>query len=238
MAGHPRKTKPGTVLQPAGPSQAAVVKAILGVLRAKGVTLRLCAPTGRAAKRLQETTGQEAKTIHRLLEVDPKGGGFKRNSDHPLDGDLVVIDETSMVDVVLIQALLNAVPTRAAVLIVGDIDQLPSVGPGQVLADLIRSGAVPVVRLIEVFRQAAQSQIIVNAHRINEGRLPDLRTPARRSDFYFVPAADPDTAATRIVELVQTRIPQRFGLDPIREIQVLCPMNRGGVGVGVHELRF
>jgi exodeoxyribonuclease V alpha subunit len=135
-----------------------------------------------------------------------------------------------MVDVMLMQALTKAVPDKAALLIVGDIDQLPSVGPGQVLADVISSGAVPVVRLTEVFRQAAQSQIIVNAHRINQGVIPDLRKPEAESDFYFVEADDPETAVPRIIELVKTRIPRRFGLDPIRDIQVLCPMNRGGVG--------
>ena len=179
---------------------------------------------------MTEATGFEAKTIHRLLEVDPKTGGFKRNGDNPLDCDLLVVDETSMVDVLLMQALLKAVPDHAALLIVGDIDQLPSVGPGQVLADIIASGAVPVVRLTEVFRQAAQSRIITSAHQINQGVIPDLSKPEGDSDFYFVQADDPETAVPRIVDLVKTRIPQRFGLDPIRDIQVLCPMNRGGVG--------
>ena len=213
-----------------GVGKTTIVNAILGILGAKRVRLLLCAPTGRAAKRLNETTGHEAKTIHRLLEVDPKGGGFKRDEAHPLDCDLLVIDETSMVDVLLMHALLKAVPERTALLIVGDVDQLPSVGPGQVLADIIQSGAVPVVRLTEVFRQAAQSQIIVSAHRINQGLLPDVRKPEGTSDFYFVPADDPAIAASRIVDMVKTRIPERFGLDPIRDIQVLCPMNRGGVG--------
>ena len=135
-----------------------------------------------------------------------------------------------MVDVLLMQALLRAVPDHAALLIVGDIDQLPSVGPGQVLADVIASGAVPVVRLTEIFRQAAQSRIITSAHRINQGSIPDLARPEGDSDFYFVQADDPEIAVTRIIELVKTRIPQRFGLDPIRDIQVLCPMNRGGIG--------
>src|SRR5215467_10716398 len=135
-----------------------------------------------------------------------------------------------MIDVLLMQALLKAVPDRAALLVVGDIDQLPSVGPGQVLADVISSGAVPIVRLTEVFRQAAQSRIITNAHRINQGLIPDLSPPENESDFYFVQAEDPETAVARIIELVKTRIPKRFGLDPICDIQVLCPMNRGGVG--------
>ena len=213
-----------------GVGKTTIVNAILRILSAKGVRLLLCAPTGRAAKRVSEATGLEAKTIHRLLEVDPKGGGFRRGDDNPLDCDLLVVDETSMVDVMLMQALMRAVPDTAAVLLVGDIDQLPSVGPGQVLADVIASGAVPVVRLTEVFRQAAQSRIITNAHRINQGLIPDLTPPGTESDFYFVQADDPESTVGRIVELVKTRIPQRFGLDPIRDIQVLCPMNRGGVG--------
>jgi exodeoxyribonuclease V alpha subunit len=135
-----------------------------------------------------------------------------------------------MVDILLMQALLKAIPDHAALLIVGDIDQLPSVGPGQVLADVIPSRAVPVVRLTEVFRQAAHSRIITSAHRINQGSMPDLTKPEGDSDFYFVQADDPEAAVQRIIELVKTHIPQRFGLDPIRDIQVLCPMNRGGVG--------
>jgi exodeoxyribonuclease V alpha subunit len=213
-----------------GVGKTTIVRAILRILAAKGTELLLCAPTGRAAKRMTEATGFEAKTIHRLLEVDPKGGGFKRGDDYPLDCDLLVVDETSMVDVMLMQALIKAVPDNAALLIVGDIDQLPSVGPGQVLADVISSGAVPVVRLTEVFRQAAQSRIITTAHRINQGSIPDLSPPGAESDFYFVQADDPETAIGRVIELVKTRIPKRFGLDPIRDIQVLCPMNRGGAG--------
>jgi len=213
-----------------GVGKTTLVNAILRILSAKGVRLLLCAPTGRAAKRMNEATGFEAKTIHRLLEVDPRTGGFRRDSQYPLDCDLLVIDETSMVDVMLMHALLKAMPNMAALLVVGDVDQLPSVGPGQVLADMIASGAVSVVRLTEVFRQTARSQIIVNAHRINEGVFPDLRRPESESDFYFLEADDPEAAVPRIVELVKTRIPRRFGLDPIRDIQVLCPMNRGGVG--------
>jgi exodeoxyribonuclease V alpha subunit len=213
-----------------GVGKTTIVRAILRILAAKGTKLLLCAPTGRAAKRMTEATGFEAKTIHRLLEVDPRGGGFKRGDDNPLDCDLLVVDETSMVDVLLMQALLKAVLARAALLIVGDIDQLPSVGPGQVLADIISSGAVPVVRLTEVFRQAAQSRIITSAHRINQGSIPDLSPPGGQSDFYFVQADDPETAVGRIIEMVKMRIPKRFGLDPIRDIQVLCPMNRGGAG--------
>ena len=213
-----------------GVGKTTIVNSILRILAAKRVKLLLCAPTGRAAKRMTEATGMEAKTIHRLLEFDPKAFGFKRDLENPLDCDLLVVDESSMVDVLLMQSLLKAVPSTAALLIVGDIDQLPSVGPGQVLADIIGSSAVPVVRLTEVFRQAAQSKIITTAHAINAGRMPDLAPPEGETDFYFVQAADPDQAVPRIVELVAQRIPRRFGFDPIKDIQVLCPMNRGGVG--------
>jgi exodeoxyribonuclease V alpha subunit len=213
-----------------GVGKTTIVNSILRILGVKGVKMLLCAPTGRAAKRMTEATGMEAKTIHRLLEVDPVGSGFKRNEGNCLNCDLLVVDEASMVDVLLMQALLKATPDDAALLIVGDIDQLPSVGPGQALADIIASGAVPVVRLTEVFRQAAASRVIVNAHRINQGLMPDLAAPSGESDFYFVSADDPEIAVARIVELAKTRIPKRFGLNPIRDVQVLCPMNRGGVG--------
>ncbi len=213
-----------------GVGKTTLVNAILRIVAAKGVEILLCAPTGRAAKRLSETSGREARTIHRLLEVDPKSGRFKRDEEFPLQCDLLVVDETSMVDVRLMQSLVSAVPDHAALLLVGDIDQLPSVGPGQVLADVIGSGTVPVVRLTEVFRQAASSRIIQNAHRINRGDPPDLTRPEELSDFYYVAAEDPEHAVTRIIDLVRDHIPRRFGLDPVREIQVLCPMNRGGVG--------
>ena len=216
-----------------GVGKTTIVNAILKILSAKDVELALCAPTGRAAKRLSETSGMEAKTIHRLLEVEPVRGGFRRTPDNPLECDLLVVDETSMVDVPLMQSLLRALPQAAALLLVGDVDQLPSVGPGQVLADLIDSGAIPVVRLVEVFRQAASSRIVINAHRVNLGELPEMGRPEGKSDFYFVPAEQADLAIRRTVELVRTRIPQRFGFDPVREIQVLCPMNRGGMGARV-----
>ncbi len=214
-----------------GVGKTTLVNSILKALMAKSVSVALCAPTGRAAKRLTETTGVEAKTIHRLLETDPKNGGFKRDEQNPLACDLLVVDETSMVDVLLMKALMRALPARAALLLVGDVDQLPSVGPGQVLGDIIGSGAVAVVRLTEVFRQAATSRVIVNAHRINAGQMPEA-TPAgtERSDFYVVDAAEPEIAAAKILAVVRDRIPKAFGLDPIRDVQVLCPMNRGGVG--------
>ena len=212
-----------------GVGKTTLINSILKVLDAKGIEIALAAPTGRAAKRLSESTGRAAKTIHRLLDVDPRRGSFRRNQESPLRCDLLVVDETSMIDVPLMHALLQAVPERAALILVGDVDQLPSVGPGQVLADIIDSAAVPVVRLTEVFRQAAESRIIANAHRINEGQMPDwARDPA--SDFHFVSCRDPEDGVAKIVEIVRERIPARFGLDPIRDIQVLCPMNRGGLG--------
>ncbi len=212
-----------------GVGKTTLVNSVLKVLGAKGVRVALCAPTGRAAKRLAESTGLEARTIHRLLEADPKSGGFKRGEAHPLDCGLLVVDEASMVDVPLMRALLMALPDAAALLLVGDVDQLPSVGPGQVLADVIASGAVPVVRLTEVFRQAAQSRIITNAHRINQGGMPELTAPDG-SDFYFVEAAEPEDAVRKLLAVVRDRVPARFGLDPVRDVQVLCPMNRGSLG--------
>ena len=212
-----------------GVGKTTLVNSILKILLAKTVTIALCAPTGRAAKRLSESTRIEAKTIHRLLETDPRTGQFRRDENNPLDCDLLVVDETSMVDVPLMRALLRALPDRAALLLVGDVDQLPSVGPGQVLADIIASGAVPVMRLTEVFRQAAESRIIVNAHRINQGLMPDLAR-AESGDFYFVNAADPEEGVRKVLAVVRERIPKRFGLDSIRDVQVLCPMNRGGLG--------
>jgi len=212
-----------------GVGKTTLVNAILKVLRAKGVAVALCAPTGRAAKRLGESTGLEARTIHRLLETDPKTGRFKRDEAHPLECHLLVVDEASMVDVLLMRSLLQALPDTAALLIVGDVDQLPSVGPGQVLTDIICSGAIPVVRLTEIFRQAAQSQVIVNAHRINQGQMPDLTAP-EGSDFFFVDAAEPEEGVRKLLAVVRDRIPARFGLDPVRDVQVLCPMNRGGLG--------
>jgi exodeoxyribonuclease V alpha subunit len=213
-----------------GVGKTTLVNAILRILAAKKVELLLCAPTGRAAKRMSEATGREAKTIHRLLETDPKTGGFRRNEDNPLSCDLLVVDETSMVDIVLMNALIKAVHVRTAILFVGDVDQLPPVGPGQALADIIASGAIPVVCLMEVFRQAAKSQIVQNAHRINAGQPPEFARPSEETDFYFVPADSPEIALSRLIEIVKERIPKRFGLNPIRDIQVLCPMNRGGLG--------
>ena len=214
-----------------GGGKTTLVNSILLILRAKKVKCLLCAPTGRAAKRLTETTGMEAKTIHRLLEVDPATGRFSRNEDKPLDCDLLIVDETSMVDVLLLYALLRALPTTSALIMVGDVDQLPSVGPGNALRDLIDSGVVPVVRLTEVFRQAATSKIIASAHLIRQGKMPELRTAESGSDFHFIERDTPEEIAATLVKLVQDRIPKGHKLDPIRDIQVLCPMNRGSIGV-------
>jgi exodeoxyribonuclease V alpha subunit len=213
-----------------GVGKTTLVNAILMVLRAKQVDCLLCAPTGRAAKRLAETTGQEAKTIHRLLEVQAGKPGFQRNERRPLECQLLVVDETSMVDLHLMQSLLRALPREASLLLVGDVDQLPSVGPGSVLQHLIESNALPVARLTEVFRQAATSRIITAAHAINQGHLPELGGPAE-GDFFFVERNEPDAIASLLLEMVRDRIPRKFGLDPLRDIQVLSPMNRGSLGI-------
>jgi exodeoxyribonuclease V alpha subunit len=215
-----------------GVGKTTLINAILRILAAKKLRIQLCAPTGRAAKRMAEATGLEAKTIHRLLEFDPAAYGFRRGAELPLECDLLVVDETSMVDVPLMASLLAAIPPEAALLLVGDVDQLPSVGPGQVLADVIASGALPVARLTEVFRQAASSRIITTAHAINAGTIPDLRPPSEggTTDFYFLPAETPEQAVALILKLVGERIPARFGFDPIGQVQVLCPMARGGCG--------
>ena len=222
-----------------GVGKTTVVNSILKIVRAKRMRVLLCAPTGRAAKRLAESTGLEAKTIHRLLEFDPQQRGFKRDYDNPLHADLVVIDELSMVDVVLMNQFLRAIPERAALLLVGDVDQLPSVGPGAVLADVIASGCVPTLRLSEIFRQAANSRIITNAHRINQGQMPERPCePAVSSDFYFIPADTVEEIHSKLMHVVVERIPRRFGLEPVRDIQVLTPMNRGGLGARALNLEL
>lgn len=214
-----------------GVGKTTLVNALLLILRAKKVRCALCAPTGRAAKRLTEATGLEARTIHRLLEV--KGGqvGFARNERNPIECDLLVIDECSMVDVTLMNQVLRALPSHGSLVLVGDVDQLPSVGPGQVLRDIIASGLLPVVRLTEVFRQAAHSRIIISAHRINEGLLPEPAEEGSESDFFFTEREEPERIVALVLDLVKTRIPARFGLDAIRDVQVLCPMNRGSLGI-------
>jgi exodeoxyribonuclease V alpha subunit len=221
-----------------GVGKTTLVNAILLILRAKKVRCQLCAPTGRAAKRLSEATGLEARTIHRLLEVQPGTGTFTRNESRPLDCDLLVVDETSMVDVPLMSHLLRALPAQGSLLLVGDVDQLPSVGPGLVLRDLLESKVVPVVRLTEVFRQVANSRIITNAHRINQGLMPELPPQDADQDFYFVEREEPERIADTLVDLVKSRIPNKFKLDPIRDLQVLAPMNRGSLGVRELNVRL
>lgn len=221
-----------------GVGKTTLVNAILLILRAKRVRCLLCAPTGRAAKRLTETTGVKASTIHRLLEVQPATRSYGRNEANPVECDLLVVDETSMVDVVLMSHLLRALPANASLILVGDIDQLPSVGPGMVLRHLIESNIVPVVRLTEVFRQAAHSRIITNAHRINEGRMPEWPTKGAESDFFFIDREEPEQIAEMLVEMVKNRIPAKFKLDPINDIQVLCPMNRGSLGIRELNVRL
>jgi exodeoxyribonuclease V alpha subunit len=213
-----------------GVGKTTLVNSLLRIVQAKKAQVLLCAPTGRAAKRLNESTGMEAKTVHRMLEFDPRTGSFKRNRGRSLKCDLVVVDEASMMDVVLMSHLLCAIPADASLWIVGDVDQIPSVGPGTVLADVIGSGMVPTVRLTEIFRQASSSRIIVNAHRINRGAMPREGAGEEKTDFYFIPASDPEEIASKLMHVVLERIPSRFGFHPVREVQVLTPMNRGGLG--------
>lgn len=224
-----------------GTGKTTLVRGLVRILTAKGQRVLLAAPTGRAAKRLAEATGAEARTVHRLLEFNPKSRTFDRGPDRPLAADLVVLDEASMLDVTLAYHVAKAIPAGARLVLVGDVDQLPSVGPGKVLADLIASGAVDVVRLSEIFRQAKESLIVVNAHRINAGEMPILGAvdggegggrgaPAGGADFFFIERRDPDEVLATLVYLVCERIPESFGLDPIEEVQVLTPMNRGPLG--------
>ena len=231
-----------------GTGKTTVLKGLLSACSARGLRVALAAPTGRAARRMADATGREAKTIHRMLEYAPGAGGFRRNRGNPLDCDLLVIDEASMVDTSLMHHLLQALPgergTRtkgdargpvrgrpgSALLLVGDADQLPSVGPGQVLRDIIASGVAPVVRLTEAFRQAAESDIVAAAHRILQGLAPEEQRSRGQGDFQFVEEADPARAARIIVELVQDRIPRRLSVDPLEGVQVLAPMHRGAAG--------
>lgn len=213
-----------------GVGKTTLVNFILTILRAKQIKALLCAPTGRAAKRLSESTGLEAKTIHRLLEINPENGQFKRNENSPLECDVLIVDECSMIDVPLTNQLLKAISAHSAIILVGDVDQLPSVGPGQVLADLIHSGRVSVVRLTEVFRQAATSRIVRSAHQINQGLMPSMPEKGEDSDFYFVDADEPEAIVKKVVDLVKVRLPKKFNLDSFEDIQVLCPMNRGLTG--------
>ena len=214
-----------------GTGKTTIINAIIRIYRRSGQRVLLAAPTGRAAKRMSETTGFEAKTIHRLLEFSPKNGGFKKNEQERLDADLIIIDETSMVDTVLMHHLLKAVRPETTLVLVGDTDQLPSVGAGNVLKDIIESGRVPTVRLNEIFRQAKESMIIINAHRINSGEFPYIDSgKGKLQDFYFVELEEPEKVSEMIIHMCRNRIPERFGFHPLNDIQVLTPMHRGIVG--------
>ncbi len=214
-----------------GTGKTTTIRAILRLLRSKGKRVLLAAPTGRAAKRMAEATGHEAKTIHRLLEVNPSAGfKFKRNQDNPLPADMLIVDEVSMIDLILMNNLLKAISPGTHLLLVGDPDQLPSVGAGNVLRDLIDSRAAPTVQLEVIFRQAQNSTIITNAHRVNRGEFPLF--PPDKSDFYFFGKANPDEIAPLVVDIIANRVPKKFNADPVKDIQLLAPMHRGSAGVG------
>ena len=216
-----------------GTGKTTLITAILRIFQQLKLRILLAAPTGRAAKRMNEATGWEAKTIHRLLEYSPYKGGFKKDQDNPLEADVVIIDETSMVDTLLMYHLLKAIPSHAHLILVGDVDQLPSVGPGNVLKDIIRSGRFTVVRLTEIFRQAQESMIVVNAHKVNQGQFPVLKEIEKpgKTDFQFIQEEDPEKILQNILDLCSERIPRHFRFHPLREIQVLAPMHKGIIGV-------
>ena len=214
-----------------GTGKTTLLRSLIEILEAKKLRVLLTAPTGRAAKRLSEATGREAKTIHRLLEYSPAEGGFQRGIGRPLEAEVVVVDEVSMVDISLMHYLLSAINSQSTLLLVGDADQLPSVGPGNVLGDSIKSGKIPVVRLQTVFRQASSSLIVTNAHLVNQGKMPmKVAETAGLSDFYLIEKEDPDESLRLIKEMISRRIPERFGFDPVQDMQVLSPMHKGTVG--------
>lgn len=217
-----------------GTGKTTIIKAIIKILQALQLRVVLAAPTGRAAKRMHEACGYEARTIHRLLEFSPRKGGFQRDRDVPLEADVVIVDEASMIDTVLMYHLVKAIPPPATFILVGDVDQLPSVGPGNVLRDIIDSGKFAVITLREIYRQSRESRIVVNAHRINQGEFPDIRQPApgTATDFYFIQEEQPERVVEKILKLCQERIPKRFGYHPAKDIQVLAPMHKGLTGVG------
>ncbi len=214
-----------------GTGKTTIIHGVTQIYRAVGARIFMAAPTGRAARRMTEATGYPARTIHRMLEFSWQKGGFQRNENRPLEADILILDETSMIDTVLMYHLLKAVPSGVTLIMVGDTNQLPSVGPGNVLGDIIRSGAVPVVELNEVFRQARESLIITSAHRINRGLLPELGGEEKElEDFYFIEQDEPEQVLQIIMELVSKRIPQRFNMDRKEDIQVLSPMHKGTLG--------
>jgi exodeoxyribonuclease V alpha subunit len=215
-----------------GTGKTTILRCILQILEKKHRRMLLCSPTGRAAKRMSEATGREAKTIHRLLEFSPKDGRFKRDQHRPLEADLVIVDEASMIDVVLMNSLLKTIPPAAGLILVGDVDQLPSVGPGAILRDIIASSLVPVIRLSEIFRQARESQIVVNAHRINRGELPsctdwEAQSP---SDCYLLVKQEAQEVQAAILELASSGLPARHRVDAMEELQILTPMQKGPIG--------
>jgi len=218
-----------------GTGKTTIINAVIKIFSRMKLKIMLAAPTGRAAKRMSEASGYEAMTIHRLLEFSFQKGGFQRNEKKPLDCDLLIVDEASMIDTVLMHHMLKAAPPRATFILVGDVNQLPSVGAGAILNDIIESGSVPVVELNEIFRQAKGSRIIVNAHKINSGIIPSFEAPVpsgSTNDFYFIQQEDPEKVLEIILELTRDRIPRRFNFDPVDDIQVLTPMHRGVVGAG------
>ena len=210
-----------------GTGKTTTTHGIIAAYKAYGLNILLAAPTGRAAKRMTEATGMEAKTLHRLLECKPPEG-YQKNEENPLEGDVLIVDECSMIDVILMNSLLKAIPPTMRLILVGDVDQLPSVGAGNVLRDIIDSGAFPVVRLTRIFRQAQTSRIIMNAHRINEGKMPDISN-GKNSDFFFMENEDSEAVVPQIVELVKTKLPKYYHVEP-SQVQVLTPMQRGVVG--------
>jgi exodeoxyribonuclease V alpha subunit len=214
-----------------GTGKTTLVRAVLAIFRQMDARVCLAAPTGRAAKRLSEATRYPASTLHRLLEYSPHLGGFQRNEQRPLTADLVIVDEASMLDILLMHHLLKAIPSHATLVLVGDVDQLPAVGPGNVLLDTISSKKFAVVRLTEIFRQAQQSEIVINAHLVREGKFPRLRMdPESPQDFYFIEKEEPEEVLEIILRLCTDRIPARFGFDAMEDIQVLTPMHRGIIG--------
>jgi exodeoxyribonuclease V alpha subunit len=214
-----------------GTGKTTIINALIRIYRELGARILLAAPTGRASKRMSEATGYPARTIHRMLEFNPQKMGFQRDQDHPLEVDVLILDETSMIDTTLMYHLLKALPSHATLIMVGDVNQLPSVGAGNVLKDVILSGRAPVVELKDIFRQAGASRIVVNAHRINAGLMPEVSAKkARLEDFYFIEQDEPEEALGTVMELVCERIPKRFGLDPFDQIQVLAPMHKGLLG--------
>jgi exodeoxyribonuclease V alpha subunit len=207
------------------------VASLIEILAKKGQQIILASPTGRAAKKLSQVTGKEAKTIHRLLEYSPKEKAWKRNEERPLEGDLIIVDEASMIDLVLMHHLLKSIPPKAGLVLVGDADQLPSVGPGNVLRDIIKSEKIEVVFLKDIYRQAQESLIILNAHRVNQGLYPALKTKQKQRDFYFIQEEEPERVLETIKILCRQKIPRSFGFNPKEDIQVLSPTHKGITGV-------